>query len=80
MKYHEAYNCLDCDYTGTLVVVAGISQCPQCASRAVWPVSGWTKRPVDYMPPYHQRQPTVPDSRRCCDMVPTFFGGPGHAQ
>ncbi len=78
MSPTEAHFCLDCDYLGHLVVVGGVSQCPRCASRAVWPVAGWIRSPetVHFRLPYHNPAGTRVDPvAPCCVMVPVFLGG-----
>ena len=73
MKLNEIHCCLDCDYAGRLHHTQHGSQCPACASRAVWPVASWTK-PTFMKLPWHQvRSGIIPLT--CCDMAPTFFGG-----
>ena len=54
MKKTEIHWCLDCDYAGPLVCVGGTSQCPNCASRAVWPVSAWVAPPALRALPFHR--------------------------
>jgi hypothetical protein len=73
MTFNKIHCCLDCGYAGALYHYAGKSQCPQCASRAVWPVSAWVK--PDWMKlPFHQ-SPAV-KQLACCEMTPAFLGGP----
>lgn len=74
MKFNEIHFCLDCAYTGRLYHTRQASQCPQCASRAVWPVSAWSKPPVMALP-FHKGAPKV-KQHACCEMKPTFLGGP----
>ncbi len=76
MKYSQIHICLDCEYTGPLHHVAGISQCPQCASRSVWPVSAWSKSPAAIKLPFHEPKAKLkPTVTTCCELTPSFFGG-----
>ena len=80
MRPREIHYCLDCEYIGHLVVIDGTSQCPSCASRAVWPVSGWIKAASRI--PFTLRQHLAPSGAKnttgqpyCSDMIPSFCGG-----
>ncbi len=73
LKFNEVHICLDCEYAGPLFHTQHGSQCPQCASRAVWPVAAWSK-PEYMILPFH-RVPPVKVKHPCCWMSPTFLGG-----
>ena len=79
MRPREIHYCLDCDHVGHLVVIGGVSQCPRCASRAVWPVSGWIKAAsrMPYNLPQHMpaRKTAQTGQPICCDVTPSFLGG-----
>jgi hypothetical protein len=77
LKLTDIHCCLDCNYAGALVNVGGTSQCPVCASRAVWPVSAWVAPAALLSLPFHQPQARKAraGAGSCCEMVPSFFGG-----
>lgn len=84
MKLTDIHCCLDCNYAGLLVNVGGTSQCPLCASRAVWPVSAWVAPAALLSLPFHHpadrhEKPTISSGGRC-DLCPSFFGGIDHEE
>jgi hypothetical protein len=78
LKLTDIHCCLDCNYAGPLVNVGGTSQCPLCASRAVWPVSAWVAPAALMSLPFHKPFQNKPVNAGVCDMLPAFFGGIEH--